>query len=71
MSRHPATPRCLARRVAEYALRRPLDNDDLRWAAEMASRFAAEEYRVPALFAAVATSDAFFAVRQAGQDAAN
>ncbi len=71
VSRHPATPRCLARRVAEYALRRPLDNDDLRWAAEMASRFAAEEYRVPALFAAVATSDAFFAVRQAGQDAAN
>ena len=71
VSRHPAAPRCLARRVAEYALRRPLDNDDLGWAAEMASRFAAEEYRVPALFAAVATSDAFFRVRLPRQDGAN
>ena len=71
VSRHPAAPRCLARRVSEYALRRPLANADLVWAAEMASRFAADEYRVPALFAAVATSDAFFAVRGAQQESAN
>ena len=71
VSRHPAAPRCLARRVSEYALRRPLANDDLGWAAEMASRFAAEEYRVPALFGAIATSGAFFEVRKAGQDGAN
>lgn len=71
VSRHPAAPRCLARRVAEYALRRPLANDDLGWAAEMASRFAEEEYRVRALFGAVATSDAFFQVGRARQDGAN
>lgn len=71
VSRHPAVPRCMARRVSEYALRRPLTNDDLGWASEMSSRFADEGYRVPALFGAVARSDAFFNVRQARKDRAN
>ena len=71
VSRHPAVPRCMARRVSEYALRRPLTNDDLGWVREMSSRFADEGYRVPALFGAVARSDAFFRVRQARQGGAN
>ena len=70
VSRHPALPRCLARRVSEYALRRPLTNDDLSWAMEMASRFAAEGYRVPALFRAVATSDTFLQTQPGRQETA-
>ena len=65
VSRHPALPRCLARRVAEYALRRSLTPRDLPWAAEMASRFAEEGYRLPALLGAVATSPAFLAAQPA------
>ena len=71
VSRHPAVPRCMARRVTEYGLRRPLGNDDFGWVNEMSSRFAEDGYRVPALFGAVATSDAFFRVRQTRQDTAN
>ena len=71
VSRHPAAPRCLARRVAEYALRRPLANADLVWAAEMSARFAEEGYRAPALFRAIAVSDAFFNVREARRGRAN
>ena len=71
VSRHRAVPRCMARRVTEYALRRPLGNDDFGWVNEMSSRFAEDGYRVPALFGAVATSDAFFKVRQTRQDTAN
>ena len=65
VSRHPAAPRCLARRVAEYALRRSLTPRDLTWAAEMASRFAEEGYRLPALLGAVATSPVFLAEQPA------
>ena len=63
VSRHPALPRCLARRVAEYALRRSLAPGDLPWAAQMASRFAEEGYRLPALLGAVAASPAFLAAQ--------
>ena len=71
LSRHPAAPRCMARRVSEYALRRPLANDDLGWVGEMAARFAEGGYRVPALFGAVARSDAFFGVPRMQPDTGN
>ena len=66
VSRNPALPRCFARRVSEYAMRRSLTPDDQDWVREMTSRFAEGEYRVPALFGAVATSPAFFKTQPNG-----
>ena len=66
VSRNPALPRCFARRVSEYAMRRSLTPDDQEWVREMTSRFAEGEYRVPALFGAVATSPAFFKTQPNG-----
>ena len=64
LSGHPALPGCLASRVSEYAVRRPLTPGDEDWVEEMTSQFTGEEYRVPALFRAVATSPTFFATHQ-------
>ena len=71
VSRNPALPRCFARRVSEYAMRRSLGRADQDWVREMTSRFAEDGYRVPALFGAVATSPYFFQPRPSGTRTGN
>ena len=66
VSQNPALPRCFARRVSEYAMRRSLGPDDQDWVREMTSRFVEDGYRVPAFFGAVAMSPKFFQPRPTG-----
>ena len=61
MHDNPKAARCLAQRLASYALGRTLKTDDDAWLAYINSQFAADGYRVKELLRTIALSDAFYA----------
>jgi hypothetical protein len=68
---NPAVPACLARRAYEYAVRRPLGDDEAEWVKELTARFARHGYRLRALLREIATSNnEFFRVSSASSEVA-
>jgi hypothetical protein len=59
---NPATAACLVRRVYSYATGRTATRRDMPWIRYLEQRFAADEYRVPALMRAIVTSENFYRV---------
>jgi hypothetical protein len=62
---NPAIPACLTRRASEYAMRRPLGDDEAGWIKELTSAFTRHGYRLRALLREIATSAAFYGVSSA------
>lgn len=58
----PAVPACLPRKVSEYAMRRPLHEDEAEWITEVTAQFARDGYQLRPLLRTIATSNAFFRV---------
>jgi hypothetical protein len=59
---HPQLPVCLSKRLAEYAVRRPLDTEEAAWVKTLGTRFVESNYRLRELLRIVATSEQFFKV---------
>jgi hypothetical protein len=55
----PAVPSCLVRRVFEYGAGRPATRREATWLSATNQQFAADGFRIEALFRDIATSDAF------------
>lgn len=58
---HPQLPACLAKRVAEFAVRRPLATGEVAWVKTLSARFVEQNYRLRELLRTVATSEQIFA----------
>lgn len=58
----PAVPRCVAERVFEYGVGRPVVAGERDWLKYLEQRFADQNYSLPGLMRTVATSSAFEAV---------
>jgi hypothetical protein len=58
----PVATNCVARRVYEYGVGRPVVPAERQWLEYLNERFAADQYKFPALMRTVATSKAFQAV---------
>ena len=58
---------CLANSLYRYAAGRDFDQSEREWQKWLGQQFAKDGYRVPDLMKTIATSDAFFAVRDAGK----
>jgi hypothetical protein len=59
---NPATAACLVRRVYSYATGRTAARRDMPWIRYLEQRFVADQYRVPELLRAIATSENFYRV---------
>lgn len=70
VSENPATTACLVRRLASYALGRPLGGGDTAWAKALDAGFADDDYRVPELMRRIATSESFYRISPAAVQAA-
>jgi hypothetical protein len=66
-----AVPVCLAAKISEYALRRPLRSDEAGWAKDVTARFVKNGYQVRMLVRDIATSDVFFRSVQAPETPAH
>ena len=64
---NPAATACLANSLYRYAAGRDFDQSEREWQKWLGQQFAKDGYRVPDLMKTIATSDAFFAVRDAGK----
>ncbi|MFM8517357.1 MAG: DUF1592 domain-containing protein [Nevskiaceae bacterium] len=58
----PAVPACLVRRAYTYAAGRPIQRSERKLLNHFEDEFAAEDFRLPELISAIATSDALYAV---------
>ena len=65
----PATPACLASRLAEYALGRHPTGDEVQWVANLKKDFVADHYRLRPLLRQIATSDMLYRVEWKGVQA--
>ena len=57
---HPSVPKCLVTRLTSYALGRVPFDSEKPWIEALQTGFAADRFRVPALFKKIATSPEFF-----------
>jgi len=69
MSQNPATTACLANRLTEYALGRPLGAGDRNYMEYLEQKFADTGYRFPDLLRRIATSRALYAVSEPANNA--
>ncbi len=60
---HPGVPACLVTRLTSYALGRVPATSEKQWMQNLQAGFAADQFRVPALFKRIATSPEFFKTR--------
>ncbi len=60
---NPAVPTCLVSRLYTYAVGRPAATDEQGLIAYLQKRFSDEGYKYPALLRAIASADAFYAVK--------
>lgn len=67
---NPATTACLVRRLASYAIGRPLAGSDTTWTKALDAAFADDDYRVPELMRRIATSAAFYRISPSAIQAA-
>jgi hypothetical protein len=58
----PATTNCVAKRLYEYGVGRPVVPAEKQWLEYLGEHFAADQYKFPALMRTVATSKAFRAI---------
>lgn len=63
---NPSATACLANSLYRYAAGRDFDPGEREWQKWLGQQFARDGYRVPDLMKTIATSDAFYAVRDAG-----
>jgi hypothetical protein len=63
---NPAATACLANSLFRYATGRDYDQSERDWQKWLGEQFAKNGYRFPDLMKTIATSDAFYAVRDAG-----
>jgi hypothetical protein len=63
---NPATTACLANSLFRYAAGRDFDQGERDWQKWLDEQFAKNGYRLPDLMKTIVTSDAFYAVRDAG-----
>jgi hypothetical protein len=63
---NPAATACLVNSLYRYAAGRDFDPGERDWRKWLGERFAANGYRLPDLMKTIATSDAFYAVRESG-----
>jgi hypothetical protein len=65
---NPTAAACFADSLYKYSVGRDFDPGEREWQKFLVAQFAAEGYRMPDLMRLIATSDAFYAVRQAAGD---
>jgi hypothetical protein len=58
----PSVPACITQRAFEYGVGRPLTPSEEKWLGYAVDRFAADQYRLPALMRRIALSPAFASV---------
>jgi hypothetical protein len=63
---NPSATACLANSLYRYAASRDFDPSEREWQAWLGKKFADDGYRLPDLMKTIATSDAFYAVRESG-----
>ena len=63
---NPSATACLANSLYRYAASRDFDPSEREWQTWLGKKFADEGYRLPDLMKTIATSDAFYAVRESG-----
>jgi hypothetical protein len=63
---NPAATACLVNSLYRYAAGRDFDPSERDWQRWLGEQFAANGYRLPDLMKTIATSDAFYAVRESG-----
>jgi hypothetical protein len=63
---NPAATACLVNSLYRYAAARDFDPSERDWQKWLGEQFAANGYRLPDLMKTIATSDAFYAVRESG-----
>ena len=63
---NPAATACLVNSLYRYAAGRDFDPSERDWQKWLGEQFAANGYRLPDLMKTIATSDAFYAVRESG-----
>jgi hypothetical protein len=63
---NPAATACLVNSMYRYAAGRDFDPGERDWQKWLGEKFAANGYRLPDLMKTIATSDAFYAVRESG-----
>jgi Protein of unknown function (DUF1592)/Protein of unknown function (DUF1588)/Protein of unknown function (DUF1585)/Protein of unknown function (DUF1595)/Protein of unknown function (DUF1587) len=63
---NPAATACLVNSLYRYAAGRDFDPGEREWQKWLGEQFAANGYRLPDLMKTIATSDAFYAVRESG-----
>jgi hypothetical protein len=63
---NPSATACLANSLYRYAASRDFDPSEREWQTWLGKKFAADGYRLPDLMKTIATSDAFYAVRESG-----
>jgi len=63
---NPSATACLANSLYRYAASRDFDPSEREWQTWLGKKFADDGYRLPDLMKTIATSDAFYAVRESG-----
>jgi hypothetical protein len=63
---NPAATACLVNSLYRYAAGRDFDQSERDWQKWLGEQFATNGYRLPDLMKTIATSDAFYAVRESG-----
>jgi hypothetical protein len=63
---NPSATACLANSLYRYAAGRDFDSSERDWQKWLGEQFATNGYRLPDLMKTIATSDAFYAVRESG-----